>query len=156
MYAKINHSGLLKFPYTQEDLLNENPHTNFDFSNSLESIYAQTEDAQENQSSLISVKVEMTPADIDPYVKHIRNQTPNYVNGEWVLGWSQIQKTQDELDQHAFTVAEQLNSKIQLNLQAIKDEDLEKPEWINYKQALLDMPSQQGFPWGVDWPSLPA
>lgn len=36
----------------------------------------------------------------------------------------------------------------------------QKAEWIAYRQALLDIPSQDGFPWGGDaeqapWPSLP-
>lgn len=156
MYAKINQSGLMKFPYTQEDLSGENPHTNFDFSIPLEAIYALTEDAEANQSSLVPVKVEDAPSDIDPYLKHVKNDLPTLVNGEWVLGWQAVPKTQQELDQYTPVVAEQLNSKIQFNLEAIKDSDAQKPEWLEYKQALLDMPSQQGFPWNVVWPSLPA
>lgn len=40
------------------------------------------------------------------------------------------------------------------------DED-QKQEWITYRQALLDIPQQEGFPWGGDttvapWPQKPS
>lgn len=28
-------------------------------------------------------------------------------------------------------------------------------EWINYCQALRNIPSQSGFPWEIDWPTQP-
>jgi hypothetical protein len=29
------------------------------------------------------------------------------------------------------------------------------PEWAAYRQALRDVPSQEGFPWNVVWPTQP-
>ena len=34
--------------------------------------------------------------------------------------------------------------------------DIEKQAWSEYRQALLDIPTQEGFPWNVEWPVLPA
>jgi len=31
-----------------------------------------------------------------------------------------------------------------------------KNSWTVYRQALRDVPSQQGFPWNVTWPTLPS
>jgi len=28
-------------------------------------------------------------------------------------------------------------------------------EWVNYCQALRDVPAQAGFPWAVTWPTQP-
>lgn len=30
-----------------------------------------------------------------------------------------------------------------------------KQEWINYRDALLAIPDQEGFPWDIEWPVLP-
>jgi len=27
--------------------------------------------------------------------------------------------------------------------------------WASYRQSLRDLPQQEGFPWSVEWPSLP-
>lgn len=37
--------------------------------------------------------------------------------------------------------------------------DVDKQKWNDYRQALLDVPQQEGFPWGGDinkvpWPKL--
>jgi hypothetical protein len=29
------------------------------------------------------------------------------------------------------------------------------PEWVSYRQALRDVPTQEGFPYAVTWPSKP-
>jgi hypothetical protein len=31
----------------------------------------------------------------------------------------------------------------------------QKAEWVTYRQALRDIPSQEGFPWNVIWPTTP-
>lgn len=31
----------------------------------------------------------------------------------------------------------------------------QKQAWITYRQALLDVPQQAGFPWNVQWPTKP-
>jgi len=33
--------------------------------------------------------------------------------------------------------------------------DEEKKEWANYRQALRDLPTQEGFPWEITWPKKP-
>lgn len=32
----------------------------------------------------------------------------------------------------------------------------QKQAWLDYRQALRDLPTQAGFPWDVQWPSKPA
>jgi hypothetical protein len=40
----------------------------------------------------------------------------------------------------------------------IKSVEVEMPEletWKTYRQALRDVPKQEGFPWTIDWPQAP-
>jgi hypothetical protein len=34
--------------------------------------------------------------------------------------------------------------------------DIQKQEWKEYRQALRDITSQEGFPWNVEWPIPPS
>jgi len=38
----------------------------------------------------------------------------------------------------------------------IQDAPVNKAEWAIYRQALRDVPEQEGFPWAVIWPGRPA
>lgn len=33
--------------------------------------------------------------------------------------------------------------------------DIQKTAWRDYRQALLDVPQQEGFPWNINWPVEP-
>lgn len=37
----------------------------------------------------------------------------------------------------------------------LADSSADKPSWATYRQALRDIPSQEGFPWTVTWPVEP-
>jgi hypothetical protein len=37
----------------------------------------------------------------------------------------------------------------------IADSTANKEAWATYRQALRDIPSQQGFPWTITWPVQP-
>ena len=37
----------------------------------------------------------------------------------------------------------------------LADATVDKTAWATYRQALRDLPSQEGFPWGVTWPEMP-
>ena len=37
----------------------------------------------------------------------------------------------------------------------LSDSPVDKSAWATYRQALRDVPSQEGFPWEVTWPSKP-
>lgn len=36
----------------------------------------------------------------------------------------------------------------------IADAPVDKTAWATYRQALRDVPSQIGFPWTIDWPTI--
>jgi hypothetical protein len=37
----------------------------------------------------------------------------------------------------------------------LEDSPVDKASWATYRQALRDVPSQEGFPWTVEWPEKP-
>jgi hypothetical protein len=37
----------------------------------------------------------------------------------------------------------------------VADAPVDKTVWATYRQALRDVPSQEGFPWDVQWPKAP-
>lgn len=155
MYAKVNAAGLVQFPYSFDDLNRENPSTNFDMTKSIEDLYSLTDDAQKSGSRIVVVDVQPKPPEIDPYVKHEQQSQPSLVDGKWILGWNQVRKSEAELAQYAPVVADQINSKVQANIDAITEQQLQDPVWSAYKQALLSISSQPGFPWNVQWPAVP-
>ena len=37
----------------------------------------------------------------------------------------------------------------------LEDSPVDKAAWATYRQALRDVPTQEGFPWNVQWPEKP-
>jgi len=37
----------------------------------------------------------------------------------------------------------------------VADAPVDKEVWATYRQALRDVTSQEGFPWTIDWPTIP-
>jgi hypothetical protein len=37
----------------------------------------------------------------------------------------------------------------------LEDSPVDKAAWSTYRQALRDVPTQEGFPWTVEWPEKP-
>jgi hypothetical protein len=37
----------------------------------------------------------------------------------------------------------------------LEDSPVDKVAWATYRQALRDVPTQEGFPWTVEWPEKP-
>jgi hypothetical protein len=78
------------------------------------------------------------------------------VNGEWDTGIveptleEKIQLARQRRDKFLITVVDTMN--------AVRWETLtteQKQEWMNYRQNLLDIPQQSGFPNNIIWPTKP-
>ena len=95
-YAKINSSSLLEFPYTWVSLKQENPTSEFDDRFTLEEWYAQTKEAIDTGNTIVIVQEPNQPqTDFNNY-SLIKFQEPALVNGTWVLGWTQVEKSAEE------------------------------------------------------------
>ena len=148
-YVKANNSSVVEFPYSIDDLKNDNPNTSFPVNVSNSTLEAW---------QVYPVEVSATP-EVTADKKAVINDMPDYVNGTWILGWQIQQKTNQEIQQLADEVREERNSKLaacdwtQLSDAAITDEF--KIVWQNYRQALRDITSQSEFPINVVWPETP-
>lgn len=99
IYAKINGSDLIKFPYKWDDLKQENPFTYYDNRFDLISWYAQTEEAETTGNEIVLVTIQAIP-EIDSNTQNlVQPESPVLENGEWTLRYGVVDKTQEELDE---------------------------------------------------------
>jgi Phage tail assembly chaperone protein len=72
-----------------------------------------------------------------------------YENGQFVTPEPDINKA-------ALEIREQRNQKLKdSDWTQVADAPVDQAAWAAYRQALRDIPSQQGFPWDVQWPTQP-
>ena len=114
--------------------------------------------------------------DTTGYTQAVRDGTTQDANGNWVQAWSVVDMFTDYTDDEGVThtKAEQ-ESEYQARLDAeaadgvrtSRDAKLAETDWMAltdvtmstemaaYRQALRDIPSQEGFPNEVTWPTKP-
>lgn len=155
MYAKIVDGAIERFPYTQSDLLQDHPNTSFPRNMS---------DAVLETHDMYKVRVLDKPTTYDPKTQEpTKNEMPEFVDGEWVLGWYLRQKTDEEiaeylsrLSQQAYTLRDELLAASDwIVVVAYERSEPVPPEWSDYRQALRDVPQQAGFPEFIAWPERP-
>jgi hypothetical protein len=159
MYAEVQGSTLIRFPYTHGSLMEENPFTNYGNDPDLPSIFPATDTAVQNGYSLVEVTVQPEPA-IDMRTQRLERQAPSLNDGVWSIGWTVIQKTADEMSAEvsakAAAVRADRNKRLaDCDWTQLADSPADDLAWATYRQLLRDVPSQVGFPWDVSWPISP-
>lgn len=97
MYAKVNNTELISYPYTWEDIKNDNPFSNYDNRFNLIEWYSKTTEAEENDFSIVEVVILDIPI-FDIQTQNIERFTnPILVNGVWSLDCHIIEKTEEEV-----------------------------------------------------------
>lgn len=99
-YAKINGNTVLQYPYTWDDLANENPFTKYDSRNSLPEWYALTEDAIQNGNSLVSYELTEIPV-LDLSIHKSIDEELVLIDGIWTLTYTLVTLTDLEKDEFA-------------------------------------------------------
>jgi len=148
-YVKAEGSSVTKFPYSIDDLKNDNPNTSFpvDIPNSTLADW-----------KVYPVQVGPKP-EVNPDQDAVLKDMPDYINNGWVLGWLVKQKTDQEIAQLADEVRAERNAKLTAcdwtQLDDAPLTEAAKIVWQNYRQALRDITSQSEFPINVVWPEAP-
>ncbi len=76
---------------------------------------------------------------------------PIYGN-EWLVGYTVENRPQDQAED---AVRNQRNRLLaDTDWMALSDNTM-TPAWASYRQALRDIPTQEGFPYSVIWPAKP-
>jgi hypothetical protein len=151
MYAKIIDNQVIQYPYGPGDLINDNPNISFPDTMS---------DDLLAQWNIFPVFEAPTPAFDDRTEKVELKTEPILVGGSWIIEWNVISKTNEEIaayDQKVidFIKTERNRLLSETDWMALSDNTLTL-EWINYRQALRDVPQQSGFPYNVVWPTRPS
>lgn len=107
VYAEVNGTTLVKFPYTLGSLMEDNPYTNYGPAPDLEVIFPQTNTAIQNGYTLVPVTYFPEPA-FDPATQNcVQNVHPTLIDGVWTVSWSVTEKTPAEQQAYQQQVQDQ-------------------------------------------------
>lgn len=142
MYAKIDGSTVEKYPYTFRNLQTDNPNVSFPHPLPAD-IKADYNVADVNENA---------KPDFDPLTENIIETAMTVVDGVAQINYAkEAASTADQ----KIRVRDHRNSMIERSdYMALSDVTM-SDEWTTYRQALRDVPQQEGFPANVTWPDQP-
>lgn len=149
MYQRIKPDGTIVYPYNPNELRRDYPDTSFPQ-------VIPDELAQEYDV----FKVEPSERPQVDRTKHVVEVDPILVEGKWTQQFEVVDKSEQELEQEdeqqAQAVRSQRNSLLtECDWTQVEDAPVNKVAWAAYRQALREVPDQEGFPWNVTWPDKP-
>ena len=82
------------------------------------------------------------------------------VNGKWYTKWVAVDiddeaKTAKDAEQAKAVRADRNKRISDCDWTQVADSPVDKAVWATYRQALRDIPQQAGFPWDIQWPTMP-
>lgn len=152
MLIKANGDQIVEFPYDITKLYEENPNTSFP--------------RQLNDSLLASYGIYRVNHTTVEGVNHnthkvVAEETPEYVDGEWVLGATVVELSEEEknivdMAQQEAVLARREALLSETDWWAVSDRTM-TAEQTAYRQALRDITSHENFPDlnEEDWPIKP-
>jgi len=151
MYVLAPNQSVQKFPYSIGNLRKDNPQTSFPRNPSLEAL-----------ASFWVFPVVSTVAEYDPTMQTAEQSgcVYNEDNQRWETTWIVRDLTQEELAKILNTKISDIRIERNSLLDAsdwtqVIDAPVDQTAWAEYRQALRDITSQEGFPHNVVWPVKP-
>ena len=153
MFVKITNGQVDQYPYTVGDLRKANPNVSFPRNIPTETLA---------RFGVYPVTIAPAP-DYNDRTHRLVTQQPTLVNGVWTVTKAVIAKDQAQIDnenaQKATNVREARNRLLtESDWTQLIDSPFSNDSngvWQAYRQALRDLPSQEGFPYNVTWPTKP-
>ena len=144
MYVKLNNSHQpISFPYSLTELRRENPGTSFP---------ANISDETLANYRVHPVTATAAPA-FDPRTQEI-DQTAELKNNVWTQVWTVVNRSEAEASEN---IRGERNSRLsKTDYTQLTDAPGDTAAWATYRQALRDIPAQDGFPFTVTWPTEPS
>lgn len=152
MYVKVSSTNVvLKYPYGPADLEEDNPNTSFPL-----------EISDESLECFGVYRVHDAPPPEVNYDEILLEQDPILSNGVWTKNWKVEKASAEEmefrLDHMSRMVRVDRNRRLaDTDWVMLEDANVSpelKEKYKEYRQALRDLSSQEGFPWAVEWPSF--
>lgn len=151
MIAFIENDVITKYNASLGDVLKKYPNTSF-------CLPLEDQDL-ENDFGIVTVKDA-------PYPEHnsdthsVQEITPTLVDGVWQRTYRLKEHTQEEKDERLeskkFSMRSRRNSHLtDSDWTQLPDASVDTAAWATYRQALRDLPTQEGFPLNITWPTKP-
>ena len=89
----------------------------------------------------------------DPVTHQVSQADPVLENGAWVRKWVMAERSADKIAEDVRSLRNQLLA--DSDWTQVADAPVDQAAWATYRQALRDIPEQNGFPDNVTWPVAP-
>lgn len=117
-------------------------------------------------SPLVAGTIKTANSDAPTVLQHPNQaEPPEY---DWMTQWIELENEPDENNVLQWVIREYDDAEKEINIRKMRDgllretdwmvlsDNLEPPqEWLDYRQALRDVPQQDTFPNAVTWPTKP-
>lgn len=155
-YVKVTNGAVDQYPYTIGQLRRDNPNTSFP--------KVLTEEML-NAFDVYSVVEDANPSFTEGTQRIQKASAPTLVDGAWKITKTVVNLTDEEIAANAEGIAiieretrdDLLKSDVDpinaVRWNAMTTE--QQTAWTTYRQALLDVPQQAGFPNTITWPTKP-
>jgi len=156
LLVKTSNGQVEQFPYTLGDLRRDNPQTSFpkkigDAILASYGIFHVMPSQQPEHDPLVQTVVrDAEPHNNETAVDEETGET--YETGRWFIGYTVVNKPQDQAEQAVRNKRDRLLQ--DTDWQALSDNTMGEA-MTTYRQALRDVPDQDGFPFSVVWPTKP-
>jgi len=140
MYVKLTNGEVEQFPYTLNHLRRDNPNVSFpkQVTNGILADY-----------DVYPVTFLTKPAH-DPLVQNLVQSQPSLNNGAWQVSYTVENMAQSDAEAN---VRDKRNRLLQeTDWWAVSDRTMTTAQ-AQYRDALRDIPAQDGFPFSVNWPT---
>ena len=148
MYARIVNGSVEEFPYSIKKLKIDNPNTSFPKSLVEDTL------ASHNVYEVIDVS---SPEISNSQIAYHTGDAVQ-VDGKWQREWATRDKTSDEITEENNRLASETREQrtkllAETDFYALSDVTM-SDAMKAYRQALRDVPAQEGFPSDINWPTL--
>ena len=150
MYVLADGETVLRFPYSLEELREDNPGTSFPAVMTTEELSVWG----------VFPVTEREPLEHDEATESLELGAPTLQAGEWVTDWGVTAAGPEEVQRRTAAQAQRVRTE-RNRILALTDYS-QLPDYqgsstdqialAEFRQALRDVPDQPGFPWAVVWP----
>jgi len=153
MYIRVIDDVIQNPVYTVTQLVKDHPTISFPYNPS-----------EKLLNSYGVFKVEPAPQPDIPEGHVCQEGLPFFDNGKWVQSWWVREETKEEIkiknDAQEHRIRNERNAKLAKidSIPAVRWSTITEDNrrlWLIYREELLNIPQQAGFPWEVNWPDEP-
>lgn len=142
MYAKVENNQVVKYPYNNADIRKDNPNVSFPDTLS---------DAVLASIGAVKVAAVAAPA-FDNKTHRLLENNPVLENGIWKQSWQVVELS---VEQASANIRADRDRRLAETDWRFRSDMNPSQAWVDYCQALRDIPQQAGFPHAVTWPTKP-